>query len=230
MLRYPLKYAALFVASFLSCTLAFAQTALPADFMASRQAEVERQAETLYATRLDDGRWTRHDIQQCGAFKHHLFARFDSTPTKGVTTTFAVIYDLDRPPAQSTDKPWQGGTKLLRVSSSPKDQQDTNPSEDALIFAFNRAVAQENATTSTQKPSEMDQLEIARCFVSVSGNEPVTTPSAKDSSEKDTQPPVKISSILIPLIGTPELKRMEYVDFDQKGSITRVGVLVQHTP
>ncbi len=214
-------------ASLLMCASALTQsTPSPDQFIASRQSEVERMAEIFYNTHLDTGNWTKHDLPECSVLPHHAFVRFDSTAVNGAPASFLAIYDLNHPPARSKDQPWQGGITFVRVRPHQQSRQDTGPSPDYLIVAFNRALKQERAVTSARPPSSVtDAQAIASCFIGISDNTP-ETPIASESSAPYETPPLRISGLLIPLTGSSTLTRTQYINFDKDGLILEAGVSV----
>jgi hypothetical protein len=192
---------------------ALAQNGPPShDFIAARQSEVERMAELLYATHLNDGSWTRQEISHCQVFPHHAFARFDSAAVHGITAHFLAVYDLDHPPAHSLNKPWLGGVKLLLLNSRRLQDQDAGPLEPALIGVVNQLLLQEHVRNTPA---------VARCFVALSGEEPVPTTAAPD--QLAVTPPA-VDSVLTSLVSEPSVVRTESIVFDAKGQLTSATI------
>jgi hypothetical protein len=216
---------AIFAVVFLSFKIALSQSDPTSDsFINSRQVEVERLAETLYSTRLDSSRWVRHDVKSCGGFTHHSFALFDDKSAKDAR--FVAIYDLDHAAARSTEKPWEGGIKLLPLRPRSGLQLDGDLASEALLSAFNRAVTMENAVHR----SKMDPVDETICLISLSGEEPAITSTQEAHAEAHSKPPVKIASLLLPLAGGPGVTPMASLEFGPNGEISKAKITEQHKP
>ena len=189
----------------------------PAAFIAARQPEVDRIAAMVYATQLNDGRWTRHEVSGCEIFPHHAFARFDSSPVNGTSAHMLAIYDLRHPPARSLRQPWQGGVTLLLLESRRQQNQNAGPREPSLLTAVNRLIQQAHVH---------DTAAVARCIVGLSGEQPAPPTPAADGTIAPTasQPPA--TSVLTTLVSPAAWVRTESVTFDAYGIATEAAIEV----
>ncbi len=215
------------VASLLCCALAAAQTGTPAtQFIASRQAEVERLGLALYSTHLSAQEWSRHEVHACPFFQHHAFARFDDIARSGAHGHFLALYDLDHPAAPSAGKPWRGGILLLRLYSGVETQPGSTSDAASLIAAFNHVLQQERESSGGSAVSvNRNAVKVAECFTVVSGQEPLRR-SDQTASNDDDPAPSSNSTILIPLVSGPGFSRTQSVSLDRNGLITDAGVAV----
>lgn len=199
-----------------ACALAQSESQSDA-FIAARQPEVERIAELVYATHLNDRTWTRHEIRGCEVFAHHAFARFDSAPVHGVAAHLLAVYDLDHRPARSLDQPWQGGVKLVLMESRRLQDQNAGPREPALLTTVNQLLQQEHVRNSAA---------VARCVVALSGEVPAPSPVAPGDATAPTAPLPAVENVLTTLVGPPGLVRTESVSFDTNGVLTEATIEV----
>ena len=207
------------------CAFAAAQNGpSPAQFIASRQTEVERLAKALFSTQLNDGTWARHELPSCVQLPHHAFARFDETPASGPSAHFLAIYDLSKAPARPADKPWRGGILLLRVHPPSQNHVGSVPAEASFIEAFNRVLQQERAAQPQGTP---DNFATANCFLRIAGNEPMAPDPKNGLPETQDATATPIVAVVLPLKGDAGFLRSQYVKFDERGLITEAGIDVQ---
>jgi hypothetical protein len=197
----------------------------------SRQTELRQLARMLYGVRLDRGTWEHHAMPVCPVFSHHLFARYDLLIGDRLAESFLAVYALDRGPATSMQRPWEGGIVLVPLYGAHGGSHEPAAARAETIGDFNAVWRDERQRSG--HPDNFPGLSwsgLADCYLRFAGEQPegASTEDAEEAGSINLKGEL-VSGVAVPLTARGANTRSGSVQFDKRGLVTSAAIFESAT-
>lgn len=198
----------------LNCLPFYAQAKPAPAIIAARQPEVIQLGKMLYRVDLSEPDWKQQIIFPCPAFIHHAFAKFEARDVALRNETYLAIFNLEKSPARSIERPWEGGVILLRLHHEPDGKSMLD--ENNLVSVFNQMLRGEVISGK----GGGDRLQAAKCFAAMTGE-------VLAEGIPDSQGDLPFNVIFMGLVSPSDSTRTLRIKFAGDGSIQEASIRIE---